>query len=343
MNTMIAPPFNLNLKISLVLSVCLLSSCAGLDTYDDKSDICYSWRSQLRQSEHYYAQSIIQGAAIGGVLGAGTGVIGALIAGGDVGKGALIGGLTGLVAGGVGGYYSAKQQDIADQQALAQSVRSDIIAANGEIDRTSLAFAGVRDCRFAAAQKVKNEFKTGRITRDQAIKQLDELRKQFDEDISIAQELGMKMNQRLTEYQDASSKILLQDPNARVYLDAEKFRTQTVPVQEPVEYEVTKSKNKSKSKKPKKPQHSTTVASSSSTQKTQQQTQTPTTIQTPARNDSNAPVAVQVAHVTETNQIKRKSFVDQVDQAKVQAKAAFSLEGSVSLLTPIQPTYLCER
>lgn len=338
---MIAPSFNTHRKSLLIVSFCLLSGCSSLGGYtDDKNDICYSWRSQLRQSEHYYAQSIIEGAAIGGAVGAGAGVIGALITGGDVGKGALIGGLTGLVAGGVGGYYNAKQKDIADQQALARSVRSDIMTANGEIDRTSIAFAGLRDCRFAAAQKVKNEFRTGRITKDQAMKQLDELRKLFDEDIKMAQELGMKMNERLTEYQEASNKILLQNPNARTYLDNERFNTQTVQ-QETVEYKPTKQKSSKSKTKHKKTQHSTTVASSTTTPKTQSAQQPQKTI--PAKDDSNAPVAVQVAHVTETNQIKQKSFVDQVDQAKVQAKTAFNLEGSVSLLTPIQPTYLCER
>jgi hypothetical protein len=38
--------------------------------------------------------------------------------------------------------------------------------------------------------------------------------------------------------------------------------------------------------------------------------------------------------VTETNQIKQKDFVDQIDKAKAQAKVAFALEGTVSLAAP---------
>ena len=114
------PPSKHNRKPLLIVSFCLLSGCSALNVHnDDKGDICYTWRSQLRDSEHYYTQSVVEGAVIGGLIGAGTGALGALIGGGNVGTGALIGGGVGAVAGGVGGYYNAKQKDIADEQALA--------------------------------------------------------------------------------------------------------------------------------------------------------------------------------------------------------------------------------
>jgi outer membrane lipoprotein SlyB len=299
-------------KPLLIVSFCLLSGCSAFNVHnDDKSDICYTWRSQLRDSEHYYTQSVVEGAVIGGLIGAGTGALGALIGGGNVGTGALIGGGVGAVAGGVGGYYNAKQKDIADEQALAASVRNDILAANGEIDRTSLAFAKLRDCRFAAAERIKSEYKAGRIPRDAAVKQLDELKRQFDEDIKIAQDLGLKMGSRLTEFQDANNKILDKSPNARAILYAEKANTTEI---KPEVFPTKKSKKKTKKSKPT-PSQSATVVSQS---------------QVPAVK----PAAVEVAHVTETNQIKQKAFVDQIDKAKAQAKVAFALEGSVSLITP---------
>lgn len=313
----------------LIVSLCLLSGCSAIGVHtDDKSDICYTWRSQLRESEHYYTQSIAEGAAIGGLGGAGLGAMGALIAGGDIGTGALIGGLSGLVAGGVGGYYAAKQKDIADEQALATSVRNDILKENGEIDRTGVAFAKLRDCRFAAAEHIKAEFKAGRMPRDAAVKKLGELKLQFDEDIKIAQELGLKMGKRLTEFQEANNKILENDPNARAMLNAEKLNAaQIIPVQ--VEPEEEPEVFKSSKHKPK------------SSKKTQSpSTKVVTKPVTPAVSVAK-PVAVEVAHVAETNQIKQKAFVDQVNQAKAQAKAVFSLEGTVSLVIP--ETMLCER
>jgi outer membrane lipoprotein SlyB len=315
-------------KHLLIVSFCLLSGCSAMNVHDDdKSDICYTWRSQLRDSEHYYAQSVAEGAVIGGLIGAGTGALGALIGGGNVGTGALIGGGVGAVAGGVGGYYNAKQKDIADGQALAASVRNDIVAANGEIDRTSVAFAKLRDCRFAAAERVKSEFKAGRVPRDTAVKQLNDLKRQFDEDIKIAQDLGLKMGTRLTEFQDANNKILDNNPSARTVLYVEKTSPTLEETKQVAPEAVKSTKKKNKNNKKTSIPNSTSVASKSSDKPQTSVVTKPTS------------AAVEVAHVTETNQIKQKAFVDQIDNAKAQAKNAFALEGSVSLNSP--ETMLC--
>jgi outer membrane lipoprotein SlyB len=315
----------------VIVGFCLLSGCSALNvSQDDQNDICYSSRGELRQSEHYYAKSIVQGAAIGGAAGAGLGALTAAISGGNVGSAALIGGISGAVVGGAGGYYLAKQKDISDEQSLTASVRGDILAENGEIDRTAVAFARLRDCRFAAAERVKSEFKASHITKDMAVKQLDDLKRQFDEDIKISQELGLKMGSRLTEFQDANNKILDKDPNAREILNAEKLsKTETVGGADVESIqpasEVVKSPKK-KAKKQLKTNQSSTAKLNVSPEKSQVSVAAPVT---PATSS-----AIEVAHVTETNQIKQKAFVDQVDKAKSQAKVAFSLEGSVSLIAP---------
>jgi hypothetical protein len=322
-----SPQLKLGRQHLLIVGACLLTGCSAMSTYnDDKSDICYLARTQLRETEHYYAKSVAEGAVVGGLIGAGSGAIISAVTGGDVGAGALIGGLSGAFAGGVGGYYNAKQKDIADQQSLAASVRNDILKSNEEIDRTSLAFAKLRDCRFTAAERVKSDFKAGKMPRDKAVKQLDTLRVQFDEDIKIAQELGMKMGQRLTDFQDANNKILDKDPNARAFINEEKRNaTQVSTVMPPMaEEEPVISKNRTKKQKIRRT--SPVVAAA------------PVAVKKPATTTAK-PVAVEVAHVTEANQIKQKAFVDQIGQAKAQAKAAFSLEGTVSLNEPA--TLLC--
>ncbi len=311
----------------MIVGVCLLSGCSALNIHnDDKNDICYTSRNDLRQSEHYYAQSIVEGAAMGGAAGAGLGALAAAINGGDIGSAALIGGLSGMVAGGVGGYYLAKQKDISDEQTLAASVRGDILAENSEIDRTAVVFAKLRDCRFAAAERIKAEYKAGRITRDIAVIKLDELKHQFDEDIKIAQDLGLKMGSRMTEFQNANNKILDQDPNARAILNAEKLnKLETLGVADIQQSQLAP--------------EVAAISSSNKTVKKQAKAHRPhsvTAVQAPAK--IVVPVAttpaVEVAHVTETNQIKQKAFVDQVDKAKSQAKVAFALEGSISLAAP---------
>jgi hypothetical protein len=162
------------------------------------------------------------------------------------------------------------------------------------------------------------------MPRDTAIKQLNALKVQFDEDIKIAGELGSKMSKQMTEFQDANNKILDSNPSARTILYVEK----TSPTPEetkqvaPEIVKSTKKKNRNNKK---------TSTPSSSTVASKPQTSVVTKPTTSA--------AVEVAHVTETNQIKQKAFSDQVSQAKAQAKVAFSLEGSVSLITP--ETLLC--
>ncbi|MCX7102532.1 MAG: hypothetical protein NTX38_13880 [Methylobacter sp.] len=314
-------------KHLMVVGFCLLSGCSALNVnQDDKNDLCYLSRNELRQSEHYYAKSIVQGAAVGGAAGAGLGALTAAISGADVGTAALIGGLSGAVVGGVGGYYLAKQKDISDEQSLAVSVRSDILAENGQIDRTAVAFVRLRDCRFAGAERIKAEYKAAHITREAALKQLDELKSQFDEDIKISQELGLKMGARLTEFQDANNKILANDPNARVVLNAEKLgKTESIGLVN-IESEKPDLGIVKKTKKSGKKQLKTAQAGGSKA------VEAPVTVAKPVTLASSP--AVEVAHVTETNQIKQKAFVDQIDKAKSQAKVAFSLEGSVSLAAP---------
>jgi hypothetical protein len=158
------------------------------------------------------------------------------------------------------------------------------------------------------------------VPRDKAIKQLDELKRQFDEDIQIAQELGLKMGKQLTEFQDANNKILDKDSNSRAILNAEKLSLASSKKENAVMPEMVKNSKKKSKKHNKAYQPSTAAVVNKSAGKTQ----------VPVAK----PPAVEVAHVTETNQIKQKAFVDQIDKAKSQAKVAFALEGSVSLAEP---------
>jgi len=87
---------------------------------------------------------------------------------------------------------------------------------------------------------------------------------------------------------------------------------------------------KSSKKKSKKHKKASQPPSSKVAEKSTQKVQVPVV----------KPAAVEVAHLTETNQIKQKAFVDQNDKAKAQAKVEFALEGSISQVTP--EILLCE-
>jgi hypothetical protein len=200
------------------LVAALVAGCAAVGPHpDDAGDVCATQRAELRGAQDYYTQAVVKGAVVGGLVG---GLTGWLV--GDSGKSAAIGAAAGAVAGGVGGYYLAKQQTASDAAALGDGVLKDVAAENQEIDRTTIAFAKLRDCRFAAARQVKADYAAKRITRAEAVSRLDALKRQFDADLVIAEQVGTKMGDRAKEFQYASDQLVSQDPEARAYVAAQK-------------------------------------------------------------------------------------------------------------------------
>jgi hypothetical protein len=299
--------------ITLSIGFVLLTGCSTLGMYKaDKNDVCYTQRVDLLDSRSYYAKSVVAGVIGGAIAGAATGALFAAIGGGNVGQGAAIGAGTLAVAGGIGAYYQAKQKDIADAQALAVSIQNDILKENGEIDRASIAFVKLRDCRFANAERIKSEYRTGRIKRDEAVKKLNDLKEKFEEDIKIAEEYGTKMSENMKEFQHASGQMLDRDPDARTLLVKAKNPPPTKPSSHYTCGKKTKTSKKSKG-----------------------------CFQKP----ENAPVqvkktsVVEMALVAENNQLKQKDFGDTVSKSKDIAKAGkFDLDvksdGPMGFLMP---------
>ena len=194
--------------------VSVIVGCAAVGTHpDDFGDTCAAERASLRGAQDYYTQAVVKGAMIGGVVGAITGWLA-----GESGRSTAIGAAAGAVAGGIGGYYLAKQQTAKDVASLSSGVLDDVVRDNGEIDRATLAFAQLRDCRFAAARQVKADYAAKRIDRATAAARLDDLRRRFDEDVALAEALGAKMADRSREFQYASDELLKGDPAAMTYV-----------------------------------------------------------------------------------------------------------------------------
>jgi hypothetical protein len=201
---------------------------------------------------------------------------------------------------------------------LATSIQNDIIKENGEIDKASVAFAHLRDCRFASADQVRADFQANRISRDDAQKKLDILKSKFLEDIEIAEALGTKMGENMKEFQGASDQLLAQNTEAQGILADEKTRSQQA---------ATTTTSKKSSKK-------SSVASTTCSKKSKKgcgSSATASTTPTAPKASTPAVAAtVQVAKVTESGQVKHKAFSDQVSGAKAEAATKFSLEGNVS-------------
>jgi len=308
----------------ILLSLLVLSGCSSLKHKSDPNDVCYTQREQLVSSENYYTKSVLTGVAVGAVSGAALGAITGLATGQNVGVAAAIGAAGGAVAGGLGGYFMAKQKVSADAATLAGTIQNDILKENGEIDKASIAFARLRDCRFAAADHVRADFQAQRSTREQALKKLEELKTKFLEDIEIAETLGTKMGENMKEFENASEQLLAQNAHARVLLQIEKTRAMAPPA--------VASKCGGKKKCKKVPVVASAHAASAPCKKKKGCQAAPAPLAPPPA----VAATVEVAKATESGQLKQKAFHDQYSNAKAEIPKAFALDvdGKVSLPLP---------
>lgn len=167
------------------------------------NDACSSQRGQLTSIGDYFTQAMVVGAVSGGALGALTG---ALVSGGDL-ESTLAGAAVGGVAGAAAGYYSAKAEANSNPAQLVGGVYKDLYSENQQIDRTTTAFRAVRACRTAEADRIRADYRAGRLTADEARAQLADVKKKFEWEIKYAEEVGGKMNERGEQYSYAATEI----------------------------------------------------------------------------------------------------------------------------------------
>ncbi|HUZ75782.1 MAG TPA: SH3 domain-containing protein [Stellaceae bacterium] len=202
---------------SLALAGCSSTGGAGLFASYTAApdDTCGQYRQQLGAYRDYFFSAMVQGATIGAAVGGLTGYL----AGGDV-KSTLFGAGAGAVTGAVGAYFIAKQKAAnGNPTVLADSVYDDLNTENSEIDGVTGTFEKLRDCRLEAAREVKHDLAAHQISRDDAQAKLRKIHDWFVQDIDFADALGAKMNQRGTEYADASDKMMASEPSAKRTLE----------------------------------------------------------------------------------------------------------------------------
>jgi Bacterial SH3 domain len=212
-----------SIAVRLVVATSLLFagplSCTSggtmFSTRADASDPCGREHAAFADSKSFYFEQVAQGALLGALGGAALGALAASASGGNAGKGAAIGAGAGLVAGGAAGYFNARQQQTADRVALANSVYGDASRASQEMDRATTTFAALRNCRFAAADRVKAAFRQGALPRDQAAAQLADHKHRFDEEIVLARQYGAKMAEQDQQFRFAADSLVKQDPAAQ--------------------------------------------------------------------------------------------------------------------------------
>ncbi|WP_165837750.1 SH3 domain-containing protein [Zavarzinia aquatilis] len=166
-------------------------------------DPCTGPRGQLTSIGDYFTQAMVVGAVGGAALGALTG---ALVSGGDL-ESTLAGAAVGGVAGAAAGYYSAKSEANSNPTQLVGGVYKDLYTENQQIDRTTTAFRAVRACRTAEADRIRADYRAGRLSADDARAKLADVKKKFEWEVQYAEEVGGKMNERGEQYTYAATEI----------------------------------------------------------------------------------------------------------------------------------------
>lgn len=174
-------------------------------------DPCGTDRADFARSKDFFTDQVVAnvgtGILVGGVLGAGAGVV----LGVDPGKAALLGAGAGAIVGGTKAYSNIMAEKHRDQAELAKSVNSDLVTEGREMDRTVGTFARLRACRFAQAQAIKVEVRSRRMTRAVALQELATQKARFAEEIALANEYQIAMDKRGEQFKEAADTIKQQE------------------------------------------------------------------------------------------------------------------------------------
>jgi hypothetical protein len=201
--------------IAVLATVATLAGCAQMPMQTaskpplaiDSADPCGAQRADFAKSKDYFTDQIVTGAVTGAALGALAGVGLALVTHSNVGTAALIGGGTGLLAGGTTAYTKTLAEKSKDQAEMAQHVNDDLRREGDEIDHTTAAFARLRSCRYQQAALIKAQVRRHAMTRPDGLTQIAFERDRFDEELKLAREYDIAMTKRGSQFDDAAKSL----------------------------------------------------------------------------------------------------------------------------------------
>lgn len=284
---------------SAFLCTLLIAGCASLGgTYpEDKGDICANQRGDLRRTEDFFVKQSVTNILGGAASGAAIGAIIAAISGGNVGKGAAIGAAAGAGAG------------------LLKTLYGSLNRENQQIDMATNAFNNLGQCRFNAAELVRSDFRSRRISEPQARSKMSDLKVRFNEDVVIANRIGAKISERSAQFQN---NLVKEDPSVGPYLAAVRTEHEQTNTDSPKETStsITPPENQAEGGErghtPTRPAKQNTAVDKDA-----------------SKAQITSPESRQAASATETNIVKAKQYKDTVKS--VAQKENFQLEGQVGL------------
>lgn len=193
----------LSIILSLALVFAVLPGCAS-KYGEQKTTVnyypsCYRPIHDLRENEHAVAKGTASGAIIGALGGA---LLGLLSSGGKwegAVTGAAIGGVTGGVSGNI---YAQRQKELDDNRRLAGYLED----LDGDISNVDLSAAAARTsfkCYEQAFNRLKDDIKAKRVTREVAMKRFAEIRSGQEEAAAILGDLVVKTQDLELKYDQA--------------------------------------------------------------------------------------------------------------------------------------------
>lgn len=293
--------------VTAFLCALLIAGCASLGgTYpEDKGDICANQRGDLRRTEDYFLKQGITNVLGGAAIGAASGAIIAAISGGNIGKGAAIGAAAGTGAG------------------LLKTLYDNLNRENQQIDMATSAFNNLGQCRFNAAELVRSDFRSKRVSEVQARSKMSDLKVRFNEDVVIANRIGAKISERSTEFQN---NLVKEDPNVGPYLAAVRTENAQTNIDSPKEAGTSVTAPESQARGGKKGGRRGHIPTRQPKPGSNQNT---VVNKDASKAQITSPESRQAASATETNIVKSKQYNDTVKS--MAQKESFQLEGQVGL------------
>lgn len=180
----------------------------------NSSDACGPQRAEFARSGSFFSDEIATRAATGAAVGTAAGaLIGGLANGG---QGALRGALAGLIGGVAAGmasaYWERLQQENLDRQTLSQAINDDLRTETASMDHAAASFATLRTCRYDQAQQIKSAAQRGLIGQGEAQGRLAQQRGWFDQEIALAQDVGVTMQRRDAQFTYAAEQLYQAPP-----------------------------------------------------------------------------------------------------------------------------------
>jgi hypothetical protein len=172
---------------------------ASAVTADD--DFCRDQRLGLDQSQAFLKQDIAKNVAIGFVGGA----LITLVTGGGAGEALKNGIITGAAAGLASAYWNSLQKEKVSGSALYSRMNGDMTQELENVNKTQAAYNDLVRCRKTQATKIRADFVSGKINREQANTEMFKVKSLAEQDYQIALQINSKVKTRTENFAYATT------------------------------------------------------------------------------------------------------------------------------------------